>query len=349
MEKSSSTSSSERPLWIDVGLVVGGVLALIVLAEPFFSWFAAKYIKNTEYQLFRYQLERAAEPPPADLVFLGDSVLRSSVVPSIIEAATGASALNLGLVANAGAMSDYYVFAKYLEHHAAPKAVVVIHSLHAWPEDFHRELFALHFATPVEAVRVWSAGLVGPLDAVDFELQCALGSYRYRQYLKTSLLSSVFVGLDYYPAVAAEVEAFHRARRELGYYPDESKGNLPAEGWSVDPSYARPFKLSSSNAYYLDRLLGLAEERKVPVYFTDGPLYAPDAARMASAPMVRGLREELSRRRANSLIGGNEIFPLEAEETSGTWNHPSPAGAKRFSAHLGEALKTVLRERTEPQ
>lgn len=69
---------------------------------------------------------------PKDVLILGDSTANQALIPEQIQEATGLSTVNLGTVASLTAMNDVWMLQEYLEHHPAPKLVIVVHSYQAW-------------------------------------------------------------------------------------------------------------------------------------------------------------------------------------------------------------------------
>ena len=88
-----------------------------------------------------------ASPEDADVLFLGDSSLRSSLDPVLFQAITGSSAVNLGFVSHGGIYSDLVILDRWLDHHAPPRAVVLVHGSHAFGTDLDRDVYWL-LATP---------------------------------------------------------------------------------------------------------------------------------------------------------------------------------------------------------
>jgi hypothetical protein len=73
-----------------------------------------------------------AQSAPSDVVIFGDSTCGQGIMPSVIEAKTGESALNLCTVANATAVNAAWQFEHYIGAVGAPRRAVFFFAHHLW-------------------------------------------------------------------------------------------------------------------------------------------------------------------------------------------------------------------------
>ena len=326
MGKRSSTFSSSA---VFVALL-SATVEVAILQVP------ALRAPNDTVMLLEALDRRVEVSPDADVVFLGDSTLRSSVDPHHFEAITGSSAVNLGLVSNGGIYSDLLLLERWLDHHRAPRTVVLVHGPNAFGTDIHRDLYSL-LATPSSTVELLLRGSLGKESALDALFHSLLASYRYKPYLRQTadqLLASGFGELEKNRAVWKE---FLAERARLGYYPDPPATSPPARGELGDS-----FVATELNRYAIERLVERTRQVGATLCFFPGPLYAPAATQdraKASAEQAEVLR----------TFPGLEVLhtqPIASSdaEVGRQIDHLNQQGAARFTEALAEVLRARARD-----
>lgn len=109
-----------------------------LIAMAAFISFAPMCYMDEEYPSWRYLKEVTTGKVGQEYyetVILGDSVAKSSIIP---EKLSGEGCINLA-VGGATAVDMYYAFSDYLEHHEAPKNVVILFGpFHYWQVDNYK-------------------------------------------------------------------------------------------------------------------------------------------------------------------------------------------------------------------
>ncbi len=204
------------------------------------------------------------EAPRAEVLCLGDSLVKFAVLPRAIEGRSGRRAYNLA-VHNGQAPATYFLLRRALDAGARPAAVLVD--------------FAPHLLTggPYANLRQWGE-LVEPGECLDlartardadlFALITAarlLPSYAARFEIRGAVLGAL-AGRS--TSQSAVTDAYRRNwRRNLGALAmpgnPASRADTPFGGDLVDA--ARPF--DPVNLAYIRRLLDLTAARRIPVYW----------------------------------------------------------------------------------
>lgn len=133
IETYKSLPSRAKPSWKTVILCVFAVISL-VLAGNLAAWayleaFPVNRGLTRVWQKWQL-LERQTKP--VDWLILGDSTCGQGIIPTVIEADTAESALNLCTIANATAVNGIWQIERYLKKVGTPKRIVVIHAYHVW-------------------------------------------------------------------------------------------------------------------------------------------------------------------------------------------------------------------------
>ncbi len=140
----TSASTSPARIWARLPLGLLGMLALIAAIEPLIALRATSW---TRFYIYDWRVtSRAATraASDADVLFLGDSLVKFSLAPLEFERRTGLRAYNLALCGGQ-ATSSYYLLRRALAAGARPRAVVVDfapyllaegprHNAREWPE-----------------------------------------------------------------------------------------------------------------------------------------------------------------------------------------------------------------------
>jgi hypothetical protein len=223
----------------------------------------------------------ATQAPGSDVLFLGDSLVKHGLVPSVFERVTGRRAVNLS-AARGPALLSYFLFRRALDAGARPSAVVV----NAKPAvllgglDYNAGYWqqALSLRESVELVQMTGR--------VPFVVSTLMGrllpSLRSRLEVRSSLLAAVQGQTDRLHAInrilwrnwtvnaGANVAAAHPSYH--GEVAPEVESRLHTSLFHVDPT----------NAEAIERLLKHAARQKIPVFWLMSPL----------SPRLQALRDQ---------------------------------------------------------
>lgn len=336
---SSSTSSSKAPPHRNLARAALFALALCPLAEFGLHTLVEDYGTNESLLLYHFQLKRSrSAQTQAEVVFIGDSSLRSSLNPKAFARASTHTALNLGLVSSSGFMSDYYVLEAYLQAHPAPRLFVLVHGFDVYNVGFNEALYTVHFASLSETLALYRQGEIGAHQGANALLTGLLPSYRHKPYLRNILQ----------PLLRGDVQVLERARtRNRSFFAQmDQRGYLPdPPGYRGSPAPVREaFSMSSLNEWYLQRILQLAQDHGARLVFAAGPLDADRVAPLKSSAWYQGYTAYMKSLAQSDVVLQADcgVLGFSGQQLGRTANHLSPKGAERFSAHLATCLGALL-------
>ena len=228
---------------------------------------------------WRFSAEAAhAKAPGRDLLCLGDSLVKHGLIPSVLEEASGLRAANLA-AARCPTWMTYFLLRRALEAGAHPSAIII----NAKPAglvpgpDFNARYWqdVLSVRDSLELYRIsgrgefWAATLLGRL----------LPTLRSRLEIRSNLLA----------ALRGETDRLHDINRILWRNWSANQGANVASlnspyGGELTADVARNllthlFHVHRANAEGIDRLLRLAAERQIRVFWLLPPLSAALQAR----------------------------------------------------------------------
>ncbi len=296
--------------------------------------------------------EAVGEAAGADILCLGDSLIKCGVSPGVLASRLGLTAYNLASL-GAAPPASYFLFKRALVAGARPRAIVLDACAGTLTAADYRGI-----------VRNWSA-LIGPRDALRLARdEGDLGFFGI--HLIYYLVPSVRMRLDLRQALADELAgkvrmmeqapgpiaerqhainrgAFHRPRSHAKEGPDLYPGGvLPPNDEVV--CYPKGWTPYPTNLVYLHKILALAESRGVLVFYLVPPIHpGVQAGREA-----RGLDEayvalvrKIHARYANVIVvdGRHSGFAHGAFADA---LHLDTEGAAALSAGLAEAMAPRL-------
>jgi len=248
-----------------------GLIGMIPLV-----WLAESCVAHHEYALlndpiilsWRVGGEAAGrEAKTAEILCLGDSLVRLGLMPRILEGRLKKSALNLASP-GAPASSSYFLLRRALGTGARPQALVVdFHSnvltnpprttRHLWPE----------ILTIGEAFELsWHARDLPFL--LSTALALGLSSYRRREGLREEVRAALRGEIR--PSRALMAANLRNVRVNRGASPQAKRTPIPDDS---APSETRiSWKPYEVNAHYVERFLQLASSHRIAVYWLLPPL-----------------------------------------------------------------------------
>ncbi len=258
------------------GLV--GALGLIVLLEGILARVPARPDDRSRLaSSWQTAMRRASGPEArAEILTFGDSLIKLGILPRVLEARLGRSAYNLAVLGGPPPTSDL-LLRHVLESGHRPGELIV---------DFSPLLLGmdpranLEWWAPLEPwhdrlVIAWRAR--DPALLASLLLQGSLPSRSHRDVFREALGFSSFAGSgDDEPTDPDELRALVRNWRFNRGAQVAPRSFVPVEG-----SLPRPFDGPSwtwqphpAHAYHVERFLGLAEQRRIPVYWILTPAEA---------------------------------------------------------------------------
>ena len=336
-------ASGSRRGGIPAGLI--GMLALVVGVERFVADHPFGFMGDPQRLAWRMS-ERAirGEAARAEVLCLGDSLVKFGILPRVLEAGLGRSAYNLA-IPGAQPAASYFLFRRALTSGARPRAVVV---------DFYSKVLAaaprinrcfwpdllsfgelLELSCQARDIRLFNESAVGWL----------LPSFRDRGEIRRAVLATVKgEGRQLRDTLSANLRN-GLANRGATVAPVVLPSPVDYEtGSRIDPSRQRRWAPARPNAEFVRRFLDLARDHGIPVFWVLPPTSPRWQERIerrgeeaAYLRFVRGTRA----RAPNVVIldgrhtgYGRELFcdPV----------HLNRAGASAFTADVASAIALHL-------
>jgi hypothetical protein len=206
----------------------------------------------------------------ADLLCFGDSLMKASVLPAVLEARTGRTAYNLA-VPMGPAPTSYFLFRRALRAGARPSAVLIDATpfLLRYPPDSSQMLRRWpDLLRPVEVLDLaWSAR--SPTLLARVALARLIPSLRARHEVRsvvTSALQGRASNMRFLTARFLRNVRVNRGASALEEMPEPILDTGPASDWIFENFWPDPV-----NVAYLDRFLDLAAARGVPAFLVIPP------------------------------------------------------------------------------
>ncbi len=315
----------------DASLVAMTWMALAVLVIE--TTLALLAPESTLVQEYRQVLERAAKEPAPDLLILGDSVARGSILPSVVREHLGRDiAVRNDAMQGTGPEIAFFTLKRLLAAGKVPKAILYAPSPHTFAST-RMHIAAGGFCTWPEVVDLLRSGH----DRMDILRNLPLRfSYtlRYREPIAEMLKGRRATLALFAPPHIDEAEwvAFSERRSSPRVAEDPGRATLT-------PKFLTGFSVAPVNAHYLDRFLELASGRGIRVFWAVPPiLQRLDDARSAS-----GFHDDYARM-LDDLAGTYGVVllqrraPVYPDASFYDLNHLDLPASRRLSADLGEHL-----------
>jgi hypothetical protein len=320
------------------------MLGLVLAAERFVARHEANFAGNTMVLGWR-DGHRAArdEAARADLLCLGDSLMKLGVLPRVLEAGLGRPAYNLA-AQGATAPATFFLLKQALDAGARPRALIV---------EFDANVLAM---APRTIARYWPE-LIGPCEALDLgwnahdpnlfgatALALLFPSVKNRDDIR----GAVFPARNVESRPSRELlDAYLRNCRSNGGATAHQPMTVPREPPPIASDALRaPARWSPypTNAAYVRRVLDLASARAIPVFWLVPPVSPARQAKREGNGLDEGYSEfvrETAARYWNVVVldarhagYGREVF---IDPT-----HLDGRGASELSLAVADALATRL-------
>ena len=246
---------------------------LVLLVEILFArWGEEKEFEfsgTREAIWAKREREIAHSHDTADLLFLGDSTVKTAIDPALFYDLTRIKAMNLGLTGNLVSYGDYAILKKYLDTHRPPKAIVVWHAIDVWPRPLDMQLFAFtkpEFGDTQAALKNALTHVASPTDYVKWPVEYLAQILRNQLMKIPSYRNRLEIRKEtdrYFPVI------LHLGSGEGALEKDPDK-NLRDQIRSVVQS---PFHISPDMRFWFDKLIRLATENHIRIYGAHAPIH----------------------------------------------------------------------------
>jgi hypothetical protein len=340
MSRTTLAGLARRCPW---GLV--GMVALVLVVEAAIDG-RARSLFDMEDIAFRWTGRAASvKTKRAEILCFGDSLIKLSVIPSVVQERTGKRVYNLA-ISGSQAPSSYFLLKRALDAGSRPEAVVV---------DFNPPLLRIG---PRHITTRWGA-MLGPLEAAelawwarDADLfgEVALGelipSLRGKTTIRANLKEALVGGhptmLDWNKLAIRNWGRNDGAQLMVG---SAAAQNLPdAEIQRLREGYYPEWSCHPANVEGVDHFLALAARHKIRVFWVLAPVIPPLHDKIAESG--------IDARHDEFLRGWQAKYPdlviLDARrkvtEVDAFWDpqHLSVIGASAFSRTLGDVLRRTI-------
>ena len=254
---------------IPAGLI--GAIAILLAVEPVIAHKRMASLSGSQwgYEVARSEADSGARG--SEVLAFGDSLLKQGLAPTVIEASSGLRAYNFAL-GGGQAAGSYFLLRRALESGSRPSAVVleVLPKLMATHPDYNLENWPM-IATPAECLEM--AGLArDPHLMTDLGLRSLVPSIRCRNTIRGNIrytLDGTFSILAGQTLASRRNWERNRGAQIVASRPDRVED---LDAWMFE--FYREFACLEINRVYIEKLLDLAAEHHVPVFWVLPP-YKP--------------------------------------------------------------------------
>ena len=307
---------------------------LVLLLAGFMAaarWLDPMDYMDNEYASWQQQknflLENGENVP---VIFLGDSICQSGVMPEIL--GDDIRVLALG---GSTAIEMHYALEEYLRHHPQPQRVFIafcpmhyanMESYRSRDMYFHYMPWHQVLASQLEIFRrdelPWFQYV--PDLAEDLEYMLRLPT-KYFRTIWDSRLARGEANRQQYEAITQA-----RGHRYFGLSDNWYEPYRPYEGW------LKPFKPLASIEYYLYDMIDICKARGIEVQILQAPMHALDYELLRSSGYLADYLDFMARIAREKDIPVETEMPVYDVSFFGDNLHVNEAGARRYSQSLKE-------------
>ncbi len=262
-------SDTRSHLRLPLGLL--GTVALILFAEGYFHLNTFKYTNTATLSWGLSDTSARRDAKDADILCLGDSLVKHGMIPEVLEAKLGQKVYNLSICASS-APATYFIYKHALESGSHPKFIIVDfmpdlltgsprHSSRNWPE----------ILTIPELIELSRAGRDFSF-FVEMARDQVLTSFRSRWEIRTNITSAVEGKTDPLEATNRVYKRNWTVHRGAEYTPDNP--NFKGEVTEKDHFnlMSDRFWCNNVNRSYIHKLMKLAHSKGTKVYWLLPPV-----------------------------------------------------------------------------
>ena len=318
----------------DAGLMALALLAGAVLViETALAFWGPQSTLIREY---RQVLARARIGPAPDLLIMGDSVARGSILTRVLREQLGADvSIRNDAMQGTGPETAYFALKRLVAAGRVPPAVLYAPSPHTFAST-RMHIVAGGLCTWPEVVDLLGSGH-DRMDILGSTLLRFSYTLRYREQIAELLKGRRDVLASFRPPVLDEDEWMATCEKERA-----QRQPAAVNQQTLKPIFRTPFSVAPVNRHYLDRFLILAAQHGIHVYWATPPCtqrgyesreqigfntgYYSFLDQLATHPQVTVLQRE---------------FPVYPDSDSFDQTHFGIPASRQFSAGLGQRLRAV--------
>jgi hypothetical protein len=310
-------------------LLIGAVVAI----EAVLAFWGPESTLVNEY---RQVLARAPVEPAPDLLVMGDSVARGSILTSVLHEHLGKGVtIRNDAMQGTGPETAYFALKRMIAAGRIPGAILYAPSPHTFAST-RMHIVAGGLCTWPEMADLLGSGH-DRFDILGSTLLRFSYTLRYREQIAELLRGRREVLALFRPAVLNEDERVASAEKQAADRKPTAATPAP-----LKPLFRIPFTVAPVNRYYLDRFLNLAARHKIPIYWVTTPCtqrgYDSREKFGFNADYYRFLDQLATRPQVTVL---QREFPVYADTDTSDQTHFDLPASRRFSAELGRRLQTA--------
>ena len=313
--------------------IILGVTGIIPLFIWLLAWYLPPeyYIEDPSYSPWMEQKDYVmGEEDRREILLLGDSRIKSAMVPSELSVDT----YNLALPAGTP-VEMYYTLQNYIVHHPKPKAVFI---------SFASENFCLMktYLKITQYYRYFDDATIDQINRVIKEhggkdYASETRNYRYRLpniYMKPILKSLV------YPHREENMRIYHKTKLHKGriifdvnaekkeiYSPELNLGAFDC------PAYIN---------FYMEKIIELCLEENIPIYIEQMPMGNPGYDILVEHGYIGDYQQYMRGLRDKYNIPVNDEIPVYSSKYFADDSHLNENGAHKFTAEFREKYQSVF-------
>lgn len=321
-----------------------GMLVLIVMAEGYVTRHQDLYFSGIWASGWKSSRALSRRSESAEILCVGDSLVKFNVIPRLVEDRLGLQTVNLGLCTGQPP-ATYHMLRNALQAGARPRAVVV---------DFTEHLLS---SGPRKCLRLWPEAL-GPLECaglawtardrdllLELVLAKLLPTVKDRFELRAGLLAALqgrsandSAGLPTY---------WRNWNRNSGAQLNPAHAQTASPEVWFDHVYPKRWECDPVNALYIERFLDLAEARGISVFW----LLPPYLAEFQTICERNGVDGRFSRfvqgvqaRHPDLVVIDGRHSPYPTDAYTGDPIHLTARGATTYTDEVAGIIGRVLGE-----
>ena len=319
-------------------VLIAGTLALVLSANLLAGWYLDRYSTNRSYRIVSAKWELLGQRTrPVDWLIVGDSSCNQGVVPEVLTAELGGTALNLCTVAGLLVASDAWMVEQFSQQAGPPRNVLVVHAPVVWTTP----KTPMPLLAQVPRQRGWWNDVVPSprldrMEALRLEVSQFFPLYSESTTLATAIRTPW------------QVHAFNRRfiLQDDGFMPwpvaAPAGVALHAEAELLRVR-EQPGRVSPINREALGRLRELAERYDFTLYLITSPLYEGLYRDATFAQHLDDLSGEIEgllepSPRVHVLLRQPVTFPATRMENS---NHLTTEAAREYTRILAATLRSL--------
>lgn len=340
--------------------VILAILLVIYLVEQFVHAFVNKKGYGLRYSRRVTAIEnRLKRGGGAQLLVMGDSSCGAAIDAEVFGKQITDRIAVVSLPARLSMMIEFYSLRAFLEENDSLEYIILVTSpVYHSNGEFLPEYFVDHFFNLPDVLDMYRHHVIG-LDDILFRFSLnSMPSYRYRYGIRRYIDDNIFpkkMGVKTITVKKKSVKKLTTKERRARLKTSEMIRRQPqpkniAKSLKKFLRWAKKdgYQLNRNNEYYLKKLISLAANKNITVYYQVGPVYTKyyntsSGRKLFNAAMIR--MTELVQRYQNFKILDNRIQTFPLEKLYNNCVHLNPEGAVLFSREVVNSFLKLHPER----